>query len=172
MCRALDSTQESRGANIWQAHVWTPSSPSRSSSRFLPAALELSLTATEQVEQERAELDRHGPHRRERAAYEVERAARKSHAVEPEHRLVARTLERTWEEKLVTQQPLEEEYHRFLQQKPRRLLTRPNERLFAAWRRIFPGFGLLQPPPLPIAKRSCARLLNGSLWTYKGTASV
>ncbi|OLE24233.1 MAG: recombinase family protein, partial [Cyanobacteria bacterium 13_1_40CM_2_61_4] len=86
-----------------------------------PAALELSLTATERVEQERAELDRIWQQRRERAAYEVERAARQYHAVEPEHRLVARTLERAWEEKLAAQQQLEEEYHRFLQQKPRLL---------------------------------------------------
>jgi hypothetical protein len=84
-----------------------------------PAALELSLTATEQMEQERAELDRLWQQRRERAAYEAERAARKSQAVEPEHRLVARTLERAWEEKLGAQQQLEEAYHRFLHQKPR-----------------------------------------------------
>ena len=86
-----------------------------------PAALELSLTATERLEQERAELDLLWHQRRERAAYEVERAARQYHAVEPEHRLVARTLERAWEEKLAAQQHLEEEYHRFLQQKPRLL---------------------------------------------------
>ncbi len=86
-----------------------------------PAALEVSLTATERVEQERAELDRLWQQRRERAAYEAERAARQYHAVEPEHRLVARTLERAWEEKLLAQQQLEEEYHRFLQQKPRLL---------------------------------------------------
>jgi DNA invertase Pin-like site-specific DNA recombinase len=84
-----------------------------------PAALELSLTATERVEQERAELDKLWQQRRERAAYVVERAARQYHTVEPEHRLVARTLERTWEEKLVAQQQLEEEYHRFVQHKPR-----------------------------------------------------
>ena len=84
-----------------------------------PAALELSLSATERLEQERAELDRLWQQRRERAAYDVERAARQYQAVEPEHRLVARTLERAWEEKLLTQQQLEEEYHRFLQQKPR-----------------------------------------------------
>ncbi len=58
-----------------------------------PAALELSLTAIERVEQERTELDRLWLQRREQAAYEVERAARQYHAVEPEHRLVARTLE-------------------------------------------------------------------------------
>jgi DNA invertase Pin-like site-specific DNA recombinase len=84
-----------------------------------PAALELALTAAERVEQERAELDRLWQQRRERVAYEVERAARQYHAVEPEHRLVARTLERAWEEKLAAQQQLEEEYHRFVQQKPR-----------------------------------------------------
>ncbi len=86
-----------------------------------PAALELSLSATERLEQERAELDRLWQQRRERAAYEVERAARQYQAVEPEHRLVARTLEHAWEEKLVAQQQLEEEYHRFVQHKPRLL---------------------------------------------------
>src|SRR6266851_2223819 len=76
------------------------------------------LHTYECVEQERAELDRLWQQRRERAAYEVERAARQYHAVEPEHRLVARTLERAWEEKLAAQQQLEEEYHRFVQHKP------------------------------------------------------
>jgi DNA invertase Pin-like site-specific DNA recombinase len=86
-----------------------------------PAALELSLAAAERLEQERAELDRLWHQRRERAAYEVERAARQYHAVEPEHRLVARTLERAWEEKLAAQQQLEEDYHRFVKQQPRLL---------------------------------------------------
>ena len=84
-----------------------------------PAALELSLLAAERVEQERAALDRLWQQRRERAAYEADRAARQYQACEPEHRLVARTLERTWEEKLVEQQRLEEDYHRFQQQQPR-----------------------------------------------------
>lgn len=86
-----------------------------------PAALELSLAAAEQVEQERAALLQHWQQRRERVAYEVERAARQYHAVEPEHRLVARTLERAWEEQLAAQQQLEEEYHRFLHEQPRGL---------------------------------------------------
>jgi hypothetical protein len=86
-----------------------------------PAALELSLAAAEQVEQERAALLAHWQQRRERAAYEADRAARQYHAVEPENRLVARSLERAWEEKLAAQQQLEEEYHRFVQQQPRGL---------------------------------------------------
>jgi DNA invertase Pin-like site-specific DNA recombinase len=87
-----------------------------------PAALELSLAAAEQVEQERAALTQLWQQRRERAAYEAERAARQYHAVEPENRLVARTLERAWEEQLAAQQQLEEDYHRFVREQPR-LLT-------------------------------------------------
>jgi DNA invertase Pin-like site-specific DNA recombinase len=90
---------------------------------LVPATLELSLSAAEQVEQERATLTRLWEQRRERAAYEVDRAARQYQAVEPENRLVARTLERAWEEKLQAQQTLEEEYHRFVQQQPRVLTT-------------------------------------------------
>jgi hypothetical protein len=86
-----------------------------------PASLELSLTAAERVEQERAELDRLWHQRRERAAYDAERAARQYHAVEPENRLVARTLERAWEAKLAAQQQLDEEYQRFISQPPRAL---------------------------------------------------
>jgi hypothetical protein len=77
------------------------------------------LATAQQVEQERAALLQHWQQRRERAAYDAERAARQYHAVEPEHRLVARTLERAWEEQLAAQQQLEEAYHRFLQEQPR-----------------------------------------------------
>jgi len=84
-----------------------------------PAALELALEATTRLEQERKALDRLWQQRRERAAYDAERAARQYHAVEPENRLVARTLERAWEEKLAVQQQLDEEYHRFVSRQPR-----------------------------------------------------
>ena len=86
-----------------------------------PAALELSLAATERLEEERAEVGQLWQQRRERAGYEVERAARQYHAVEPENRLVVRTLERAWEDKLAAQQQLEEEYHRFGREQPRLL---------------------------------------------------
>jgi DNA invertase Pin-like site-specific DNA recombinase len=84
-----------------------------------PAALELSLAAASQVEQERAELDRLWRQRLERAAYEVARAERQYQLAEPEHRLVARQLERTWEEKLAAQQQLDEAHHRFTREQPR-----------------------------------------------------
>jgi DNA invertase Pin-like site-specific DNA recombinase len=74
-----------------------------------PAALEASLQATAVVEQERARLERNWQQNRQRARYEVERAARQYQAVEPENRLVAIELERRWEQALHAQRVLEED---------------------------------------------------------------
>ena len=65
-----------------------------------PAALEASLGAAAEVEQRRRDGLRHWEQRLERARYEADRAARQYQACEPENRLVARTLERRWEEAL------------------------------------------------------------------------
>src|SRR5439155_717232 len=56
-----------------------------------------------------------------RACQDTDRAFRQYNAVEPENRLVARTLERKWEEALLGQRALEEEYARFQQTQPTRL---------------------------------------------------
>jgi hypothetical protein len=48
--------------------------------------------------------------KRERARYDAERARRQYDAVEPENRLVARSLERVWEEKLRRAEQIEQEY--------------------------------------------------------------
>lgn len=68
-----------------------------------PAALELSLEASEYLEKEREELDGLWHKRLERAAYEADRAGRHYRLIEPENRLVARQLAREWEEKLEAQ---------------------------------------------------------------------
>jgi DNA invertase Pin-like site-specific DNA recombinase len=86
-----------------------------------PAALEASLAAVAEVERERAELTRHWHLRRERARYEVDRAARQYQACEPENRLVARELERRWEEALKAQRQLEDEFARWQRSAPGRL---------------------------------------------------
>jgi DNA invertase Pin-like site-specific DNA recombinase len=86
-----------------------------------PAALEASLAAEAAVEQERAALLQHWQLRRERARYEAERAGRQFHACEPENRLVARELERRWEEALRQQRQLEEEFERWQRAVPARL---------------------------------------------------
>jgi DNA invertase Pin-like site-specific DNA recombinase len=77
-----------------------------------PAALEASLALATDLEAERAALDLHWQQRLERACYEVERARRQYNACEPENRLVARSLERTWEEALAEQARLEADYER------------------------------------------------------------
>ncbi len=78
-----------------------------------PAALELSLQAVGDLQEERARLDQHWRQQVERARHEAERARRQYDAVEPENRLVARTLEQRWEEALRRQRELEEAYDRF-----------------------------------------------------------
>ena len=77
------------------------------------------------AERERAALDRQWRLRLERAAQEADRACRQYNAVEPENRLVARTLERHWEEALLAQRSLEEEYRRFQQAQPVQLAAAP-----------------------------------------------
>jgi hypothetical protein len=86
-----------------------------------PAALEASLAAVAEVERERAALTRQWQLRRERARFEAERAARQYQACEPENRLVARELERRWEEALRQQQLLEDDYGRWQRSAPARL---------------------------------------------------
>jgi DNA invertase Pin-like site-specific DNA recombinase len=86
-----------------------------------PASLELSLRAAQDVREERDRLHRHWEQQLERARYESARAERQYQTVEPENRLVARTLERRWEEALSNQRRLEDEYDRFRREQPPRL---------------------------------------------------
>ena len=63
--------------------------------------------------------------------HEVSRAERRYHAVEPDNRLVARTLEARWEAALKKQRQMEEEYHRFLAKLPTTLGATDRERIQA-----------------------------------------
>jgi DNA invertase Pin-like site-specific DNA recombinase len=78
-----------------------------------PAAIELSLTAADGLRQEAEQFEAHWRLQLERARYQTERARRQYDAAEPENRLVARELERRWEEALRAEQHLGEEYARF-----------------------------------------------------------
>ena len=86
-----------------------------------PAALEASLAAVAGGERQRAELTRQWQLRRERAALDVDRAARQYRACEPENRLVARELDRRWEEALKQQRQLDDAYARFVRSAPAEL---------------------------------------------------
>jgi DNA invertase Pin-like site-specific DNA recombinase len=96
-----------------------------------PAALELSLQALHQVQHERERLHRHWQQRLERAAQQAQRAERQYHAVEPENRLVARSLEHAWEEALRAQQAIQEDYDRFVQAQPRQVTDDERARIMA-----------------------------------------
>lgn len=83
-----------------------------------PAALEVSLQLTEDLELERQTLHRQWQQRLERARYDVERARRQYDAVEPENRLVVRTLEQRWEAALAEELRVKAEQDRFLAEQP------------------------------------------------------
>jgi DNA invertase Pin-like site-specific DNA recombinase len=86
-----------------------------------PAALELSCRALEDVQRDRARLDKHWKQRLERARYEAEDAERRYRAVDPENRLVARSLEQRWEETLRAEREVRDDYDRFLREQPPQL---------------------------------------------------
>jgi hypothetical protein len=96
-----------------------------------PAALELSLRASEEVERERQRLHDQWRLRLERARQETARAERQFQLAEPENRLVARTLETRWEKALRRQQHEEEDYDRFLAQQPVSLSLAERQRIQA-----------------------------------------
>ncbi len=83
-----------------------------------PAAIEASLAAVADVKAEREALERHWRQRLERAQHQVDQARRRYASVEPENRLVARTLERDWETVLSEQAKLVAEHERFLRAQP------------------------------------------------------
>jgi Recombinase/Recombinase zinc beta ribbon domain len=97
-----------------------------------PAALEASLALATDLEAERAALELHWQQRLERAAYEVERARRQYNACEPENRLVARSLEKAWEETLAEQARLEVDYERVRRER----LTAPSAAELHAIRKL------------------------------------
>ena len=86
-----------------------------------PASLELSLSATEDIERERRQLDEHWQQRLTRSRFEVEQARRQYAAVDPDHRLVARELERRWDEALRADEQLQAEHDRFARESPTQL---------------------------------------------------
>lgn len=72
--------------------------------------LDISLAVLNELEQNAQEQEQQWQLRLERARYDAERAQRQFDAVEPENRLVARTLERRWNEKLQQLASLEQAY--------------------------------------------------------------
>ena len=74
-----------------------------------PAQLEVSMAALDQLAERSRKIDRQWQLARERVRYEADLAERRFKAVDPENRLVARSLEREWNEKLTEVERLERE---------------------------------------------------------------
>lgn len=91
-----------------------------------PAHLQVSLATLQQLEAQARAVDRQRQLRLERARYDVDLARRRYVAVDPENRLVARSLERDWNEKLTALDRLERAYA--TQPTPKSLLVTKEER--------------------------------------------
>jgi DNA invertase Pin-like site-specific DNA recombinase len=90
-----------------------------------PAQLQVSIAALEQIQARARQIDQQWQLRIERARYEADLARRRFFVVEPENRLVARSLERDWNEKLAEIERLEREYA--TSPKPTTVLADPHE---------------------------------------------
>jgi hypothetical protein len=75
-----------------------------------PDRIALAVAALDEIEKETSAMERQWSLKREHARYDAERARRQYDAVEPENRLVARSLERAWEERLRRAEQIEQEY--------------------------------------------------------------
>src|SRR6266851_6380587 len=87
-----------------------------------PAHLEVSLAALGQLETRARHIDQQWRRQIERAQYEADLARRRYVVVDPDNRLVARSLERDWNEKLTEVEKLQRE-HRLLPKQAALLLT-------------------------------------------------
>lgn len=96
-----------------------------------PDRLAIAVATMAEAEREDAALQRQWQLRLERARYEAERARRQYDAVEPENRLVARTLETQWEDKLRAAEQLEREHESWCQRQRLTLTEADRDQLLA-----------------------------------------
>jgi DNA invertase Pin-like site-specific DNA recombinase len=80
---------------------------------LVPSALEVSLKVAGDLQSQHDATEKLWQQRIERARYEADRARRQYDAVEPENRLVARSIEAEWECKLQTHRELLDKHERF-----------------------------------------------------------
>jgi DNA invertase Pin-like site-specific DNA recombinase len=75
-----------------------------------PAEVEIGLSVLREVERQSAVVDRQWALRLDRARYEARLAERRYKAVDPDNRVIARTLEREWNDKLGEAEQIEREH--------------------------------------------------------------
>ena len=94
-----------------------------------PAQLKMSIAALEQLELRAKDIDDQWQRRLERARYEADLAKRRFMEVDPENRLVARSLERDWNDRLTDIEHLEKEYASLPNSKPLTITHQDRQRI-------------------------------------------
>lgn len=94
-----------------------------------PASMQVTLAALDEIDRGDDVVLTQLLQRQERARYDVERARRQYDAVDPENRLVARNLEREWNNRLLELEKTERECECHRQQRPSPLTPEERRRL-------------------------------------------
>src|SRR5215467_2664044 len=135
-----------------------------------PAQLEVSLATLEQIEDQARQVERQWQLRLERARYEADLARRRFLAVEPENRLVARNLEKDWNEKLAAVEHLEHEQATLLAGAPPPLSPEERQRILnlavdlpALWH---------APTTTPAERKQLLRLLVKDVTLTKAATTI
>jgi DNA invertase Pin-like site-specific DNA recombinase len=135
-----------------------------------PAQLEVSMATLAEIENQARQVERQWQLRLERVRYDADLARRRFQAVEPENRLVARTLEKDWNEKLSAVEKLERE--RAVVPMSAALPLSPEERhrilnlaedLPALWN---------APTTTPVERKQLLRLLIKDVTLTKGATTI
>ncbi len=98
---------------------------------MVPSELELGLAVEREVESQAEALDRSWRARIEQVRYEARLAERRYKAVDPDNRVVARTLESEWEQRLEEMQKVEKQYTEARHQSRVELSPQDRERIRA-----------------------------------------
>jgi DNA invertase Pin-like site-specific DNA recombinase len=87
-----------------------------------PSEIELGLALLHETERQAAEIDAQWQLRRDRVCYDARLAERRYKAVDPDNRVIARTLEREWNDKLAELEEIDRE-HEHVRQREKIELT-------------------------------------------------
>lgn len=124
--------ETNRGAKA----CWTVSGPAIDAAvedlllrTIIPSELELSLAVEQEVETQSAALNEQWKLRIEKAEYEARRAERRYKAVDPDNRVVARTLEAEWETSLQELEVVRRQYEDARHQRRVQLTGEDRERI-------------------------------------------
>lgn len=79
-----------------------------------PSAIELSLAVYDNFVAEKQRLLKNWDQRKERSQYDVDKAGSHYYSVDPKNRLVARELESRWNQALLEQQRINDDYEKYL----------------------------------------------------------